>query len=911
MRTTASIKRLARDLLPIVDRLATAWREAIDSGEPRATEIASSLAAVIPKAAEHDDAKPVVSHEKCDTSSIAKKLATITLLARLQWHADSDDLSLSALKWLARSTDRWLAAIVRDVAKLMAYEQEQPASEPADHREEPIHSIASTAREIAAWSASISDDERPHLWELLHSEWSPADRKQRGVFFTPERLAHAMVERVDQLLRDEFDLTEGLADTTTWDAYSPGNARGFTGSVVRICDPAAGSGAFLLAAIERIHQTISRRENSSLHAWSSYVDKHLLPRIIAVELLPEATAVMALRITQLLLKTGYDFVIPAQLMLQTGNALAGPMAQDDSTTNHLHSQPITVILGNPPFASLSQNRGEWITGLVRDYLTIDGERLGERKTWLHDDYVKFLRLSQWRIEQTGLGIVALVTNHSWLDNTTFRIARRRLHATFPRIEIADFHGNRKSGEVAPNVLISRENAKETAKAALPENENIFALDAGIAASFLRSREGFEAAITRADFWGTKDAKIEGFEQQVAQRIDGVKLSPNVPEYRFDLPREVNRASIYPQTPALPQVMPLTSTAVVTARDGLVIAMDRAELMARIEQLVDPKIDDDHLRHTLFAAPRTPRYPAGDTRSFKLTAVREHLRCEREAGVDLASYVRRCAYRPFDSRYIFWHPLLVDWPRGELMQHVIDRENLLLVSRRQMLPGRAANFFWVTDAITLDGILRSDNRGSESLFPLWRYEANSHTRSANISLEIRRKIERSLGDVADGDLLAMMVATFFSSEYRSLYCESLWREFPRVLVPRSRELAGELVALGQQLIDAQLLRGMELPEVPSVAAETVVEARYPKWRDGEVLVNAELSIASCSREVFAYRAGAHAPAEKWLADRRGRKLSATDLEHYQRVLIAIGRIVSTTEQIDGAVKLAGGMEQGFR
>lgn len=890
MRTTAAIRRLASALLPLRDGVAQTLSQASLQGEIAVDEALASLASVTPAADLATDLRA--------SDALTEKLATIVVLARLQWPAVVPHYVDRALAWLAQTSPPWLAHVASQLRRGLARDD-------------------ANWQLLAHSAAMIAEHERPHLWELLLAAWSPAHRKFRGVFFTPERLATAMVERVDQLLRDELELPGGLADTTSWSTYSQGNPHGFTGPVVRILDPAAGSGAFLLAAIARIHKSVIAEAEACgrapLEAWNDYIDRHLLPRLAAVELFPEASAVMALRIVDLLARTGYRFTSPVGLPIVTASALEGPA--DDG--RWLHAEPLTVILGNPPFASLSQNRGAWITQRVRDYLKFDGERLGERKTWLHDDYVKFLRLAEWCIERAGLGIVALVTSHSWLENTTFRLARRRLHHTFPRIEIADFHGNRKSGELAPqlpeNLSKTLQKQPISLREQMASNENIFGLDAGIGAFFLRSRAGLAPAVRRFDYWGTVDEKLAAFEQQVQRGTPGELLHPAGSDYPFRSPKDLVSNAWYRQTPLLTEVMPLTSTAVVTARDGLVIAFTEEELLARIGMLVDERASDDELRTLLFARPRSPRYPAGDTRSFKLAAVRAALRAEVEQGIDLARYVRRCAYRPFDSRYLFWHPLLIDWPRGELMRHVIDQTNWLLVSRRQMLPGRAANFFWITDAITLDGILRSDNRGSESLFPLWRFAAGGSSKKANISSEIRDKMERlGIGGSEHGDeaaCFALLYATLASSAYRQGFAESLWREFPRVIVPREADLARELTTLGRQLIDVHLLRHAA-PEFTTAGEGLVTQPRYPKWSAGQVLVSAERSMACCSREVFEYRIGAHAPAQKWLADRRGRTLTRSDQSHYQQLLGALERTLEIIAQIDRAIAARGGIERAF-
>ena len=101
-----------------------------------------------------------------------------------------------------------------------------------------------------------------------------------------------------------------------------------------------------------------------------------------------------------------------------------------------------------------------------------------------------------------------------------------------------------------------------------------------------------------------------------------------------------------------------------------------------------------------------------------------------------------------------------------------------------------------------------------------------------------------------------------------------------------------------------------PEFTTAGEGLVAQPRYPKWSAGQVLVSAERSMACCSREVFEYRIGAHAPAQKWLADRRGRTLTRSDQAHYQQLLGALERTLEIIAQIDRAIAARGGIERAF-
>ncbi|HMC12057.1 MAG TPA: N-6 DNA methylase, partial [Pirellulaceae bacterium] len=289
-----------------------------------------------------------------------------------------------------------------------------------------LEEIFSTECSVLSSQYSVPGIHHAHLYEHFLAEHRRLHRKRGGVFYTPAEMVRFICRRVDEQLETEFDVPGGLAAAT-------------------ILDPAAGSGAFLLGAIEHIHAGFGQQGD-----WNSYVHVHLLPRLLGIEIIPAACLAAKLNIAIKLAETGFDFEQPGRIRVELGNTLAGDTPNLQSEICNLKS-PL-VLLGNPPFSSLSDNRGKWITDLVRGsserpgYVITADEELGERKTWLHDDYVKFIRYAQRLVEETGSGIVSFVTNHGYLDNVTFRLMRRELLRVFDRIDVIDLHGNRKKGE---------------------------------------------------------------------------------------------------------------------------------------------------------------------------------------------------------------------------------------------------------------------------------------------------------------------------------------------------------------------------------------------------------------------------------------------------------------------------------
>jgi N-6 DNA Methylase len=316
------------------------------------------------------------------------------------------------------------------------------------------------------------DDIIVHFYEPFLDAYNSDMRKKRGVYYTPESVVSYMVRSVDILLKDKFNKPLGLADPD-----------------VMILDPATGTGTFLLWIFQLVekrfkgtdgdtesHLLIKQRFGDM--SWSEYVRNHLLPRVAGFELLMAPYAIAHLKLGLFLQESGYEFDSNQRLKVYLTNTLDNAQRKSEflsdefiaseanEATGIKQDEPVMVVVGNPPYSGHSENNGEWIRDLLKDYYQVDGQPLGERNSkWLQDDYVKFIRFSQWRIQKTGMGILAFITNHGYLDNPTFRGMRRSLDQTFDEMYVFDLHGNSKKKEVSPDGS---------------KDENVFDIQQGVA-----------------------------------------------------------------------------------------------------------------------------------------------------------------------------------------------------------------------------------------------------------------------------------------------------------------------------------------------------------------------------------------------------------------------------------------------
>jgi predicted helicase len=736
---------------------------------------------------------------------------------------------------------------------------------------EPVAVAIDSASRIATDDA-FADCCHAYLLEELLAVAQAQNRRRRGVYFTPQEIVRYIVQAVDRELAQRFEMPEGLAS-----------------SEAQILDPAAGSGVFLAEAIRVIHtrqscawQTQGNSAVSVSARWNDYVSQQLLPRLMGWEIMPEGVVAAHCLVSETLRQTGYSFHTSTCLQIQQRDALAPP--KDRRCCN--------VILGNPPYASLSTAAHGWIESLIQSpddgYMTVDGRPLGEKKHWLHDDYVKFLRLAQWHIQQRGNGIVGLITNHGYLENASFRGMRASLLQTFPRIEIVDLHGNAKMRERSPDGS---------------RDENVFGIASGATIGIFARPPTLpvRTEVHRVDLWGSRAEKLQRLAS--ATKMTRMAFTPVGPHYRFS-PAAERFSSEYDSAWRLCDAMPLFTTAPVTARDSFVVAFSRAELLERMEAFCDLSIPDHIVRQRYLNGTRSSRYPPGDSRSWKLSAARRDLAADNA----WQNCIRLCQYRPLDYRYVLWHDALIDWPRREVLRHLLEHDNVALIARRQSPTGLPANYFWATQTLALDGIVRSDNRGSESLFPLWRCDDDLAPR-ANFAPKFIAECERALGqefveryEALSGEsqavgftplaLAGYLYGLFWSADYRARYQRELASDFPRIVLPGAAASFFALSRAGLELLQQQTHVPISEPcEDPP--GDWVVRVGFPRWQDGQVWINPQAIIGEVSAAAWNCRIGAHQVAHKWLKDRRGRRLLPWEITAYRSLVAILGASASVS------------------
>ena len=760
------------------------------------------------------------------------------------------------------------------------------------------------------------EDPVVHFYETFLAAYDPKLRESRGVYYTPEPVVSYIVRSVDHLLKTRFGLKEGLADASKVKVPAPD---GGTQQVhkVQVLDPATGTGTFLHGVIDQIHDTFKGNDGM----WSVYVSEHLLPRLFGFELLMAPYAVAHLKLGLQLAETGYDFQSDERLRIYLTNTLeeafdshGAPyftqwLAEEANAAGRIkRDAPVMVVLGNPPYSGLSANMSESAIKLVDAYKFVDGQPLGERKHWLQDDYVKFIRFAQTRIERTGHGILAFISNHGYLDNPTFRGMRQSLMETFDEIFVLDLHGNAKKREQSPDGN---------------PDKNVFDIQQGVTIGiFVRhaKRSDSPSKVHHADLWGSREAKYLALSNGSLSETEWANIKAQEPMYLFK-PQDCTNKDEYELGWSISKVFPVNSSGVVTARDHFVIDLDEESLLKRIQDFGDSSHSDQDLRTKYFAGKGASQYEPGDSRGWKLPMARKLIQREKYPSRHIAPIL----YRPFDIRSIYYVPYMVDWPRNEVMGHMRRGRNLALCTSRNVEIGRGFEHVLATNLLIQHHSV--SNKEVNYLFPLYFYSEavsgqmfNEDHRS-NLSLAFVDDLSTHLGltFLPDGkgdlkktfgpeDVFAYAYAIFHSPSYRSRYAAFLKTDFPRLPLTTDLALFRKLCGLGEALVGLHLMErdGTALARFPVKGSNEVEKVRYePEAEGGRVWINATQYFAEVPEDVWAFHVGGYQVCEKWLKDRKGRVLDHGDLKHYCRVVAALGDTIRLMAEVDEVIDASGG------
>ena len=741
-----------------------------------------------------------------------------------------------------------------------------------------------------------------HFYETFLASYNPDKRKARGVWYTPEPVVNFIVRSVDEVLKTEFSLPDGLADTSKvnidWDTGQTdkkGERVIQTKNVhrVQILDPATGSGTFLGEVIKQIKPKI---EEIAPGMWSKYIEDDLIPRLHGFELLMASYAMCHMKLDMILTELRYKPTSsPPRLSVYLTNSLeegevanqtlpfARWLSEEAKGANIIkRDMPIMCVIGNLPYSGISHNNGSWITNLIEDYKYVDGEHFGERKHWLQDDYVKFIRFSEHLIEKNGEGILGFITNHGYLDNPTFRGMRWHLLNSFDRIWVLDLHGSISKEEVNPNG---------------ESDKNIIDIRQGVAIIIAVKKKNSDkglAEVWHGDLWGSRDDKYKALSTSKMGELIAERINYTPPQYAF-VPRNNELAEIYAQGFGLNEFMPDNVTGIGTARDDLVIDFTKQDLKGKIDRFIDPSKSDDQIRAEFFSRKKSGKYHSGDSRGWKLPNARASLQNN-----DWLTDITKIAYRPFDTRVVLYRTDMVDWGRFKFMRHYFSESQIGLLVSKQVKDSDFAHVF-VTDTLS-DAIFLSSKTATNAMnVPLYLYPDEQdldQTRQVNFDPKLWEEMKnrathpkhRIPDEIAIFDYI---YGVLHCPVYRKTYAEPLRIEYPRIPWPANPDEFWDISGKGTLLRKLHLMDVAAIGETPYrfIGDGNNVVDKF-KLKDGHIWINETTYFDDVPEVSWAFYVGGYQPAQKWLKDRKGRELGIEDVKHYQRIL----KILSETDRI---------------
>ncbi len=699
-----------------------------------------------------------------------------------------------------------------------------------------------------------SPDPVIHFYEDFLKEYDPQLRKKLGAYYTPLPVVRFIVRAVDKILERDFGLSSGLADTSKTEE---GIHR------VQILDPATGTGTFISTVIATIHKRLI--DGGQKGRWTTYVHHDLLPRIHGFELMMAPYTIAHLKLSMAFKETGFKY-FNRRLGIYLTNSLeesenkenlfgslgfAGSIAEESKEASKIKNEtPIMVVIGNPPYSVSSSNKGEWIQNLIKDYKT----GLNERNIQpLSDDYIKFIRFAEYFIEKNKTGIVAMITNNSFIDGIIHRQMRKHLLETYDDIYILDLHGNSKKKEKAPDGS---------------KDENVFDIMQGVSINIFVKKEKENkkfANVFHNELFGLRNEKFKSLNSLEFNKIKWHKLNYIEPNYFF-VPKDFGAKDEYSNGIKITELFNKYAAGVATAKDDLIIKFSIEEVQKFVSDF--NKYNENEIAH---------KYKA---KLSKVCKVKNDLN-------NIVDEHTSIMYRPFDTRYTLYSPNsegVFQRPRSEIMKHLL-KDNMAILTCKQQTSFSFQHIF-ISKSIT-DRCCVSLQTGEVGyVFPLYLY-SDSGLKVPNLNPNILEKIENILGQVTPEEILDYIYAVLHSPDFRKKYKEFLKIDFPRIPYPKDKKSFQELAKFGTEL---RLLHLLESPKVnqfittyPVEGTDVVEKLNYIQ---NKVYINQIQYFGNVPEIAWNFYIGGYQPAQKWLKDRKGRTLTNEDIEHYQKIIVSL-------------------------
>ncbi len=744
----------------------------------------------------------------------------------------------------------------------------------------------------------FAKDPYVYFYEGFLKAYDKDMRKSRGVYYTPPPVVNFIVRSLNDILKSAFGIKDGFADRKR----------------VTVLDFATGTGTFLLEVMQQILEVAPEGLRDQL------ISEHVLKNLYGFEYLIAPYTIAHLKLSQYLHDKGFRMKPKERLQIYLTNTLEPiepqknyllpALSKEVELAQNVKNKPILVITGNPPYKGHSLNPSyretifplnngkfqkkrisTFIGALIESYKRVDGRPLGEKNPkWLQDDYVKFIRFAQWKMEQVEEGVVGIITNHSFLDNPTFRGMRQSLMQTFHQIYVFDLHGSSRKKETAPDG---------------GKDENVFDIEQGVCISLLVRNPGLERKIFHADLWGKRQAKYRTCLEMEFDQVPWVEVHPQSPSYLF-IPQDESRRAEYEKGWKITDIFPVNGVGMTTAHDDFVIDFEKQLVRKRFSSFRDSERGKE--LHRLFSV----------NEKMGWDILKAWDKFQKYTDKNIEEKILPVTYRPFDVRYILYDDAVVWRTVKQIMRHMIAEKNVgICCSRGKEISGGWEHVF-ISDLIIQHHTVSM--KEVNYLFPLYLYnttknkepnknqnnhlfvkepQAQYNERRENLAPKFRAFMDLKYDHHYEPEeILGYIYAMLHSPTYRRKFAEFLKSDFPRIPFVDDRQTFEKLAALGRHLVQAHLLR--DIPDTLKVEVtkgpDTVEKPGYaaPQQR---LYFNAEQYFAPVPEDVWNFHIGGYQVLDKYLKSRKGRELSLDEKENIINVVRVLRFTIDRMQEID--------------
>ena len=726
-----------------------------------------------------------------------------------------------------------------------------------------------------------------HFYETFLSKYDKSLRKMRGVYYTPQPVVDYIVRAIDEILKTDFELPDGLADKSkiTKKVHLQGHAKAEDKEFhrVQLLDPATGTGTFLATAVNYIHDKF--KNNAGV--WPSYVENDLLPRMHGFEIMMSSYTMAHLKLDLVLRETGYiqddarindkifrqDNLFDGDLarvarnsaVLNTNNRmgiyLTNSLEEADPDTQTLwaaqwlsdeakeannikQNVPVMCVLGNPPYSVSSANTNDFAKTLIEKYKI----GLNEKKLNLDDDYIKFIALGQHYIEKNGNGILAYISNNSFLDGVTHRQVRKSLMESFDKIYIVNLHGNSRTHETAPDGT---------------KDENVFDIRTGVSINiFIKTSKSKKLAdVYYCDLYGKRNIKYDFLTEHSLQNSGFTPLKPLDPYYFFT-PKDFSVRSKYDKGFYIKDMFRSDTTGVETQNDFVAIQFEKETVLNTIKDFQQMPLEQIRTKYKINK----------DGRDWVLKDVQNNLQSDDYN----PNKTTNIAYRPFDIRYTYYTDKrsLIAYPRFSILQYMLKKNFALCLPRSNK---RISVF--VTKYIADKHYIGDQTY----IFPLYIYTNDEQI--PNLNQQIVREIESNVGQTTPESIFDYIYGVLHSSSYREKYREFLKIDFPRIPYPENKDKFEYYRKYGEQLRKLHLMQDVPQSNVQfPMGGDCIVDK--PVYDNGRVYINKTQYFDNVPQTAWDSYIGGYQPAQKYLKDRKGRALTPDEVMHYENIITVL-------------------------